>query len=116
MSIINLNSENGFTLLELILGISLLAVFILPALNAFTNSTELITSSQEQNQALRIAKNQLEQIESVGVEEEKKVETPQELDLEINSTPISNNELVKVEVIVKKNEITLTKLTTLIFD
>lgn len=64
-----LSDSRGFTLIEILLGITIITVALIPILNYFINSTELVHRSEIRSQALKLARDSMELIKAEAAED-----------------------------------------------
>ena len=67
------SSNKGFSLVEIIVAIAILAVIVLPLLNAFVTSSKLNVRSKDKLMAVETAKNIMEEMRGYKLNESAKL-------------------------------------------
>ena len=66
MRIIEVNSKDGFSMIELLVGISILSIALVPIAGFFINNTRMVNDTEEKSQALDLAERVLEDLKGTA--------------------------------------------------
>jgi len=61
-----LQKEEGMSLVEVVVGIAILSIALIPILNYFANSTKIVYQTRLRSQALNLAQEAMEGMKAVG--------------------------------------------------
>jgi len=102
-----LQSEEGMSLIEVMVGITLLSIALIPILNYFGNSTKFTYQTGLRNQALNLAEAKMEEVKSKdfdGIDSEPETTVTGysnfEREVEVTTSYNGNSGLKKISVIV----------------
>ncbi|MBM7556891.1 type IV pilus modification PilV family protein [Halanaerobacter jeridensis] len=65
------NCEAGFSMIELLVGISILSIALVPIAGFFVNNTRMVNDIDQQSQALNLAKRVIEDLKGTAVQADK---------------------------------------------
>ena len=72
MKSLNCNSNDGFSMIELLVGVSILSIALVPIAGFFVNNTRMVDDTKEQSRALKLAEMVIEDLKGTAAKAKKK--------------------------------------------
>ncbi|MCK8816851.1 prepilin-type N-terminal cleavage/methylation domain-containing protein [Natroniella sulfidigena] len=101
------SKEEGFSLLEMVIGIAILSIVLIPTLSFFSSSLSFIGRTDQRTQALNVGQQMMEELKAQdfeGLEDKEKTKEVGnfsfDLDIEVEEEPDALEDIKKVTVTV----------------